>query len=352
MSYPAIIPLVPPDTLWFYSGPVPTATSLAHRQGLFKKEIEPTGFSVRPLNEARDPALRAQHFYQDIKTLVREGGNVFPIFTRARNLARQGYDNTVVVGLTWVDEVQVLLARPGLGFDKEGVAALRGRRLGLSHSTAEIDVWETMALRAYDTALRIAGLSFDDVTLTRLRAPDLRFQPYAKRGDNGSRVTEDALLRDEVDVIYARGAAAILFQRAHGFEVVLDINALEDPRQRINNGTPRVVTVHKHLLDDHPELVVNYLRALRQARRWAEEHPEDVAAALADDTDTTVESVRRGYGPRLGHIFDVNLNAIRVEALQDQVDFLCRSGFIETGFDVREWINTDPLIRSAASRSA
>lgn len=347
MTYAASVPLVPSDTLWFYSGPVPTATSLAHRQGLIEKSIEPTGFQARPLSDARDPSLRAQHFYQDIKTLVREGGNVFPIYTRARNLAQRGYDNTVVVGLTWVDEVQVLLARPGLGFAAHGIGALKGKRLGLSHTPAEIDVWQAMALRGYETALKLAGLSFDDVTLTRLKAPDLRFQPHARRGDNGSRVTEGALLRGEVDVIYARGSAAILLQKEHGLEVVLDINALDDPRLRVNNGTPRLVTVHRHLLDDHPELVTGYLKALRQAGQWASANPDDVVAALADDTDTTPDSVRRGYGPRLGHIFDINMNAARVAALQDQVDFLHCHGLIETRFDVEKWVDTTPLVQSA-----
>ncbi|WP_140984737.1 ABC transporter substrate-binding protein [Asticcacaulis tiandongensis] len=350
MTYHSTIPLVPSDTLWFYSGPVPTATSLAHRQDFLGKYTQGTGFQLKPLKEARDVTLRAQHFHHDIKTLVREGGNVFPIFNRARNLAQRGYDNTVVIGLTWVDEVQVLLARPGLGFDGQGIGALKGKRLGLSHTPAEVDVWQAMALRGFDTALKLAGLTFEDVILSRIKGPDLRFQPYARRGDNGSRVTEEALLRGEIDVIYARGAAAIQLQQAHNLEVVLDINALDDPKLRVNNGTPRLLTVHRHLLDDHPDLVTRYLKALRVAGQWASEHPREVVEILAEDTDSTPESVRRGYGPRLEHIFDIKLNSARVAALQDQVDFLHRFGLIEIRFDVGAWINTSPLVQSSLLR--
>lgn len=350
MTYHSTIPLVPSDVLWFYSGPVPTATSLAYRQNFLGKYTQGTGFELKSLNEARDMALRAQHFHHDIKTLVREGGNVFPIYNRARNLAQRGYDNTVVVGLTWVDEVQVLLARPGLGFEGQGIGALKGKRLGLSKTAAEVDVWQAMALRGYDTALKLAGLDFDDVVLSRVKGPDVRFQPYVHRGDNGSRITEEALLRGEVDVIYARGAAAIRLQQAHNLDVVLDINALDDPKLRINNGTPRLVTVHRHLLDDHAELVTLYLKALRMAGHWASEHPDEVVQALAEDTDSTPENVRRGYGPRLEHIFDINLNTARVAALQDQVDFLHRFGLIETRFDVENWIDTSPLVHSSLSR--
>src|SRR5690606_23170654 len=99
----------------------------------------------------------------------------------------------------------------------------------------DVDVWQAMALRGYDTALRLVGLSLNDVTLVPLRAPDLRFQTYAARGDNGSRVTEQALLNGEVDVIYARGAAAVLFQQKHDLDVVIDLNQLDNPQQRVNN---------------------------------------------------------------------------------------------------------------------
>ncbi len=338
-----IIPLVPSDTVWLSRGPFPTGTAIGLHQGWFEQAFSPFGYKVKTLQDSREPALRSQHFYHDIKTLIREGGNVHPLWTRASNLQRDGRDHTVVVGLTWLDEVQVLLARPGAGSD------LRGKRLGLSNAAGEIDVWRAMALRAYDATLKLQGLTFDDVSLVDVYAPPLQWQNQNRVGGTGSQYTEQALIANDVDVIFAKGANAILFQQAHGLEVVLDINQLDDPALRVNNGTPRPITVHRHLLDDHPDLVVAHLKVLNAAAAWTKDHEDEVAGIIAAETNTTAESVRRGYGPRLTASFDVNLNAGRLDAFQSQADFLHQHGLIPATVNVADWIDPAPLLAALAS---
>ncbi|MDV6330768.1 ABC transporter substrate-binding protein [Asticcacaulis sp. 201] len=339
-----VIPLVPSDTVWLTRGPFPTGTAIGLKQGWFEAAFAPYGYKVSTLQDSRQPALRSQHFYHGIKTLIREGGNVHPLWTRADNLKRDGRDHTVVVGLTWLDEVQVLLARPGEG------ESLQGKRLGLSKAAGEIDVWRAMALRAFDTALAREGLTLDDVTLTDVVAPPLNWQNQSRIGGTGSQVTERALLAGEVDIIYAKGSNAILFQQAHGLDVVLDINSIDDPTLRVNNGTPRPITVHRHLLDDHPDLVKAHLQVLNAATDWAVRHAPAVADVIAVETSTTPESVRRGYGPRLSNSFDVNLNAARVDALQSQADFLYRHNLIDARVDVHDWIDFGPLLAAKAEQ--
>ncbi len=341
MSSP-VVPLVPSDTIWLTRGPFPTGTAIGLNQGWFGPAFAAHGYKVSTLQDSREPALRSQHFYHHIKTLIREGGNVHPLWTRADNLRRTGRDHTVVVGLTWLDEVQVLLARPGTG------PSLKGKRLGLSNAAGEIDVWRAMALRGFETALSLEGLALSDVELIDVAAPPLQWQNQSRIGGTGSQVTEAALLNDEVDVIYAKGANAILFQQAHGLEVVLDINRLDDPVQRVNNGTPRPITVHRHFLDDHPQLVKAYLQVLNAAAVWARTNEAKVAGVIAAETGTTAESVRRGYGPRLAGSFDVNLNAARVAGLQAQADFLHCHGLIPAHVDVAEWVDTGPLLAALA----
>ena len=342
------IPLVPSDTVWLTRGPFPTGTAIGLANGWFEQAFASHGFKVSTLQESREPAMRAQHFYHDIKTLIREGGNVLPLWTRARNLGTKGWDNTVIVGLTWLDEVQVLLARPGSGVRSGDLATLRGKRLGLSHAEGEIDVWRAMQLRGFATALSLAGLGFDDVVLKDVVAPPVQWQNQNRTGVTGSHATELALLNQEVDVIYVKGAAAIRLQQEHGLEVVLDINSLDDPALRINNGTPRPITVHRHFLDDHPDLVIAHLRVLNAAAGWARTHGDDLAGVLAADIGATADSVRRGYGPRLSAGFDVNLNATRVDALQAQADFLAQHRLIDGHVTVREWIDTAPLLAAFA----
>lgn len=341
------IPLVAPDTVWLTRGPFPTGTAIGLRLGWFEQAFGRHGYKVNTLQDARQPGLRAQHFYHHIKTLIREGGNVFPLWNRASRTEGESWDNTVVVGLTWLDEVQVLLARPGSGI--RTVDDLKGRRLGLSKAPGEIDVWRAMALRGFDSALKLAGLTLGDAILTDVPAPPIAWHDQSRVNGTGSLVTEQALLRGDVDVIYAKGAHAILLQRMHGLDVVLDLNSLDDPALRVNNGTPRPITVHRHLLDDHPHLVTAHLQVLNAAAAWARHHPDEVVEIIAEETGTTPASVARGYGPRLTGSFDVNLNAARVEAFQSQADFLHRHALIPNPVDVGAWIDTGPLLAAFAN---
>ena len=342
------IPLVPSDTIWLAHGPFPTGTAIGLGQGWFEKAFAYHGFKVNTLQESREPAMRAQHFYHDIKTLIRDGGNVLPLWTRARNLHAKGWDNTVIVGLTWLDEAQVLLARPGCGVRPGDLSSLRGKRLGLSRAEGEIDVWRAMQLRGFATVLGLANLSFDDVILKDVITPPVQWHEQSRVGVTGARAVETALLNDEVDVIYVKGATAIQLQQEYGLDIILDINSLKDPGLRINNGTPRPVTVHRHFLDDHPELVVAHLRVLNAAAAWARGHGNDLASVLAADIGATADSVRRGYGPHLSAGFDVNLNATRVDALQSQADFLARHVLVDGRVNVRDWIDTGPLLAALA----
>ena len=333
-------PLVPSDVVWVTRCPVPTATAIALNQGWFESAYAAHGYKIQTLQDSRDPNIRAQHFYHDIKTLFREGGNVPAFWSRARNLKHKGNDKTAVIGLTWVDEVQLLLARPGSGLTPQ---SLKGRTLGLSNAGGAVDIWRAMALRGYRTVLELAGLTYADVTLKDLTAPHITWSADRPRGGTWSSASEDALLNGEVDVIYAKGAPAIALKEKHGLDVVLDINSLENPRLRINNGTPRPITVHRDLLTDAPELAALYLKVLNGASDWAKTHPDRVAGIVAAETNTSAESVRRGYGLQLASSFDVSLSADRIDAFQNQADFLFGEGLIEAPVNVREWIDTGPL---------
>lgn len=331
-----VIPLVPADVLWVARCPVPTVTGLALRLGKLEEAFRPHGIAVRGLREENDPRFRQQSFYHDVKTLVREGGNYPALAARA-----QGLDNSVVVGITWIDETQLLLARPGSPLARGDLAALKGAVFGVSKAPTGRDIWRAMALRGYDTVIKIAGLKVDDVTfkdLTPTAAPT-----GEAAGGTWSTVSEQALLLGEVDVIYAKGAPAVALRDKHELAVVLDINTVKAPRFRINNGTPRPITVHKHFLNDHPELVVEFLSALLKTGEWARSHAGQVAEVVAAETGTTIDHVQAGYGKNLYEDFQVGLSDTWIDGLQDQSDFLHRSGLIASPVDVRTWIEPAPL---------
>jgi ABC-type nitrate/sulfonate/bicarbonate transport system substrate-binding protein len=332
MSFYRPIPLVAADAVWIAPAPAPTLTGLALTIGRLRDAFAEVGLGVRSIREPRNPAFREQGYHHDLKYLLREGGSFPALWTRAA-----GRDHTVVVGLTWVDEAQYLLARPKSGLACGDLSRLAGQRLALPAPTGR-DHWRAMALRAYNTAVRLGGLTSEDVVATDIETPD-----------GWRNAAEAALLTGEVDVIYAKGAQAVTLQQAHDLDIVLDINQIRDARYRINNGTPRPVTVHRHLLDDQPDLVVRYLKVLLETESWARANPKAVTGLIAAETGTDEAAVKAAYGRRLADGFGLSLDKERRTALQDQADFLARHGLIAGCVDVEDWIDSSPLNQAMES---
>ncbi|MDE1150257.1 MAG: ABC transporter substrate-binding protein [Azospirillaceae bacterium] len=321
--------------LWYTRCPVPTATGIALDQGWLGGEFGRTGIDLKSLADAPDPAVRLSHFHHRLPGLFREGGNIPAIW--AKSLGQ----DTAVVALTWVDETQVLLTRPDGGI--RGPADLKGRRLGLPKRGGEaIDFARAMALHGYVSALRLAGLTTGDVTLVDVPAPPTEFRRGDSRGPWRD-PTFDALLAGTIDAVYIKGAAAVSLRRQHGLQVVVDLNAVDDPAARINNGTPRPVTVNRNLAENRPDLVARYLAVLSATADWATDHAEDVRRIVAAETSTDVASVLDAYGPELHLRLKPRLPPDWIAAFETQKNFLRDRGFLAGDVDVAAWINPEPL---------
>lgn len=325
-----------PSELWIARCPVPTATGVVLDQKWLEREFGPEGFTFAPLRESTDPRVKGDLVHHRLRGLFREGGNV-PAFWGQAN----GLRDTALIGLTWVDEKQVLLARPDSPI--QDISDLKGKRFGLSNSAKpSTDIWRAMALHGYVHVLGLAGLTTDDVTLVDLEADDDR-PADRQQGGTWSAATERALLNGEVDVIYAKGAPAEFLRAKHNLKVVFDINDHPDPKIRINNGTPRPVTVHRDLLKARPDVVARYLAILLRAADWAELNPEDVVRIVANETRTNAESVRISYGPELHRRLRVTLKPDWLEAFRIQKDFLRDRKLIPGDVDIEAWLDPEPL---------
>lgn len=324
-------------TLWITRCPVPTATGLALGQGWLQAALHSLGWSVETLQEARNADLRLAHFRHDLKGLVREGGNIPPLWARA-----DGAD-TVVVGLTWVDERQAVLARPDAGIVTP--ADLKGRRLGVVRTAdPSTDFSRAMSLHGFASALRLAGLTLADVEIVEFAQPESR----GWGGPPPSNGAQDALLAGEVDVIYAKGAQGAYLEQRHELKLVIDLNTHPDPKVRINNGTPRPITFHRDFLAANYDIVVRYLSVVLQAADWAQTHGDKTREVLARETGTDLASVLLGYGPELNRSLGVNLSAERIEALEIQKNFLRDNDLIPADFSVADWVDARPLAAAAA----
>lgn len=326
-----------PATLWYTRCPVPTTSGIAQHFRFLHTEFARHGVALESIRASTDPGVRESHFDHSHPNMFREGGNAPPIWVRAN-----GRD-TAVVGITWVDEEQLILVRADSPI--RSLADLKGSRLGLPRQRLDtrVDVGRAQDLRGLLTALQLAGLRRDEVVFVDIDSAggDLREQvaPATRR----SHEVADALLAGQVDAIYAKGAVGATLVAEHGLRAIVDFNAYDDPRVRINAGTPRPITVDRRLALEHPELVARYLAVLLRTAEWAAGHPDEVTEAIAAETASTPAAVRQAYGPQLHQRFEPRLSPDYVQALSSQKDFFLAEGFLAADFDFVAWIVPGPL---------
>jgi len=337
-----------PEAIWFTRCPVPTATGIAYKLGWLSEAFASDGIELRTLQESGSELAR-HHYDHRLPTLIREGGNMLAFGARAQG------EPTRLIGLTWIEESQLILSRPHSGI--RSAADLKGRRLALpswnrnpipSHVRGT-SIARGMSLAGYKGALASAGLTFDDVDLVetqdRLRNIGGARRHLLPRGaDPGAgRLWPIAeLVAGEVDAIYVKGASALDQVREAGLVVAIDLDALPDPRFRVNNGTPRPITVHQSLLDDHFDLVVRFLAVTLRAADWVAQEPGRLREILEYETVASPEAVDRAYA-RLHEGLRPTLDEERLALFDQQKKFLFAHGFLDADFALADWIDPRPL---------
>ncbi|NVZ86497.1 MULTISPECIES: ABC transporter substrate-binding protein [Pseudomonas] len=334
----------PLDTLWYTRCPVPTGLGIAVQKGWLQATVGALGTEVQSLRESDDKAVRESHFDHTLRNSVRHGGNIPAIWARA-----QGRE-TRVIGLSWADEVQLILTRQDSGI--KTVKDLKGRTFGLPDwAGAQIDFTRAQALRGLENALSLEGLKVGDVKLKNFRYGGT-FSDTPVRSIAGTPVTQKVternleligLLQGEVDAIFLKGAHAA--QQAHdfGLHTVIDTGSHPDPLIRSNNGTPRTLAVDLNLLENHFDVASGILDSVLRAEQWAHTHPEETRRYLAQETNSSEYWVTAAYGNDAHLRLRTGLDEQAIAALQDFTHFLHRWRFIPNSFDVREWIDARPL---------
>lgn len=336
-----------PSEIWFTRCPVPTATGLAYKLGWLEQEFASENIPVRTLQES-SPELGRHHYDHRLPTLIREGGNMLALGARAQGEA------TRLIGLTWIEESQVILVRPDS--DIRCPADLKGKRLALpgwndheipSHARGT-SISRGMSLLGYRGALASAGLTFDDVHIVEVDGT-IRNIAGSGRDTTSDPVNInqlwaiDALAHGTVDAVYAKGAAALDAARDANVIVGINLDALPDKRFRVNNGTPRPITVHERLIADHFDYLVRFLAVTLRAADWAATHVDDLHHILQAETRGSLDAVAQAYGTDFHKSLHPTLDEERLVLFEQQKKFLLLHGFLDRDFALEDWVDHRPL---------
>ena len=160
--------------------------------------------------------------------------------------------------------------------------------------------------------------------LKRDHKHDLAFRPL-----------ETALGSGVVDAIYTQSKPFQHLQEATGkFKAIEDLSRYPDWTLQVAN-IPAVITCTVEMAEQHPELVVTFMKGMIKVGRWANEHKHAAAAILDKQTFyTDVEDTYEG----IKHIDMVpNLSPQNLAAIEIGKDFMVSHGYIKNDFDVHEW---------------
>jgi 2'-hydroxybiphenyl-2-sulfinate desulfinase len=323
--------------LWYTRCPVPTASGLAYHLGWLGDAFAASGLEVGILQDG-PPELIRHHFDHLLLGLVREGGNVPALAAKSEGAP------TRLIGLTWIDELQAILVRPDSVITLP--AHLKGARVALPvwGETRGRSFPRAMSLHGIANALALGGLTLDDVSFVDVpteRGEAVR-SDYVQTGSSWWHGIE-FLARGEVDAVYVKGAAAAEDARRHGVVVGIDLDGFHDKAFRVNNGTPRPITVHERLLDERPDLVVAFLTETLRAADWAADHLAEVRAILQRETRSGPDGVAAAYRNDFHRSLHPDLSAQRLALLDRQKTFLHAHGFLAADVDVARWAAPEPL---------
>ena len=333
------------DEVWFTNCPMVSANNVDQELGWCREEYKKLGVEYAYFRSSPDNNWYP-HYVHNLDNLIRFGGLYPPIHVNA-DIRR-----TRLLGATQVHEGGAMLVRAR--DDIFRMDDLRGRKIGLTKSlnTIKNDWWRIQEHAGIELMLRMNGMTTDDVEIVEFPYPDDWYDKpemlqvemnnpselWLRRDhkhDLAFRPLETGLEQGLVDAIYTQSKVFQHLQEDTGkFKAIEDLSTYPDWTLQMAN-CPAVITCTDVMADEHPELVVAYMKAMIKVGRWANEHKHAAAAILNRQTFyRDVEDTYQG-------IKDVdmvpNLSPQNLVSVDIGKDFMLRNGYIHNDFDVDEW---------------
>jgi ABC-type nitrate/sulfonate/bicarbonate transport system substrate-binding protein len=341
--------------VYYTNCPLVSASNVDQELGWAREEFKKIGVKYGYLR-SREENNWYPHYIHNLDNLIRFGGLFPPIHVHA-DLRR-----TRLLGATQVYEGGCMMVRSR--DDIYRMQDLKGKKIGLSKSlnTIKNDWWRIQEEQGIELMLRVNGMSRKDVEIVEFPYADDWYDDPEMMGpviDNASelwlkrdhkhdlafRPLETALEKGVVDAIYTQSKVFQRLQEATGkYKAIEDLSRYPDWTLQICN-VPAVITCTDVMAEEHPELVVAFMKAMIKVGRWGNEHKHAAAAILDKQTYyLDVEDTYKG-------IKDVdlvpNLSPQNLAGIEIGKDFMLSHGYIKNDFDVQKWAAPEFLEQAA-----
>ena len=230
---------------------------------------------------------------------------------------------------------------------------LRGKKIGLSKSlnTIKNDWWRINEHMGINSMLRVHDMTMDDVKIVEFPYPDDWYDDPAMmdpmlnptdvwgrrdhKHDLAFRPLETALLEGKIDAIYTLSKVFQHLQEDTGrIKAIEDLSRYPDWTLQVAN-TPAVITCTDVMAEEHPELVVTYMKAMIKVGRWANEHKR--AASVILDRQTFYRDPEDTYQGIKDVDMVPNLSPQNIACVEIGKNFMLKNGYIKNDFDVKKW---------------
>ncbi len=340
--------------VWYTNCPMVSANNIDQELGWCREEFKKIGIEYDYFRHAPENDWYP-HYIHNLDNLIRFGGLYPPIAVRA------DIRETVLLGATNVYEGGCMVVRAEDNIFR--MKDLKGKKIALSKSlnTIKNDWWRIQEHMGIYNMLMLNDMTMDDVEIVEFPYPDDWYndpkmltpinnpsETWLKRDhkhDLAFRPLETALLAGKIDAIYTQSKPLQHLQEDTGkLAMIEDLSRYPDWRVQVAN-TPAVITCTKEMADNHPELVIAYMKAMVKVGRWANDHKK--AAAVILDKQTFYRDPEDTY-EGIKHVDMVpSLNAKNMQCIKIGKDFMLKHGYIKNDFDVEKWARPDFLEQAA-----
>ena len=330
--------------VYFTNCPMVSANNIDQELGWCKTDFKAIGIDYSYMRSRRETDWYP-HYIHNQDNLIRFGGLYPPIHVQA-DIRR-----TRLLGCTWVYEGGCMAVRTDDPIYR--MKDLKGKRIALSKSlnTIKNDWWRIQEHMGIANMLMLNDMTMKDVEIVEFPYPDdwydkpQMLEPLINPTDLWStRDHKRDLAFRPMDFFFNDAATTEIYTQSKVFQhlqedtgkirMIEDLTNYPDYKLQVAN-TPAVITCTDVMANEHPELVVTYMKAMIKVGRWANQFPE--AAAHLLDRQTFYRDPEDTYQGIKDVDLVPNLSPQNLECVETGKEFMLKHGYIKNDFDVRAW---------------